>query len=102
MPPQMRDPVLFAIPFFLLLLILEWTAGRKLERIQSADERTRVRSGAFETRVSLASISMGPVSVAFTSALKVIALLFSPAIYASLAKCLLSAHKGCPWVLAIR
>ena len=23
LPPQMRDPVLFAIPFFLLLLVLE-------------------------------------------------------------------------------
>ena len=31
LPPQMRDPVLFAIPFFLLLLIVEWTAARKLE-----------------------------------------------------------------------
>ena len=30
LPPQMRDPVLFAIPFFLLLLIIEWTAARKL------------------------------------------------------------------------
>ena len=34
LPDQMRDPVLFAIPFFLLLLILEWTAARKLERIE--------------------------------------------------------------------
>ena len=34
LPEQMRDPVLFAIPFFLLLLILEWTAARKLERIE--------------------------------------------------------------------
>ena len=24
LPPQMRDPVLFAVPFFLLLLVLEW------------------------------------------------------------------------------
>jgi hypothetical protein len=38
LPSPMRDPVLFAIPFFLLLLILEWTAARKLERIE-ADRR---------------------------------------------------------------
>ena len=35
LPPQMRDPVLFAIPFFLLLLMVEWTAARKLEHIES-------------------------------------------------------------------
>ena len=48
LPEQMRDPVLFAIPFFLLLLILEWTAARKLERIerqtsQSVEETPRGR-----------------------------------------------------------
>ena len=31
----MRDPVLFAIPFFLLLLIIEWTAARKLAHIEA-------------------------------------------------------------------
>ena len=35
LPAEMRDPVLFAIPFFLLLLILEWTAARKLESLES-------------------------------------------------------------------
>ena len=49
LPEQMRDPVLFAIPFFLVLLILEWTAARKLERIERAaatpaDVRARVRT----------------------------------------------------------
>lgn len=33
LPPQLRDPVLVAIPFFLLLLTLEWTAARKLEHL---------------------------------------------------------------------
>ena len=36
LPAEMRDPVLFAIPFFLLLLILEWTAARKLEKFDLA------------------------------------------------------------------
>ena len=26
----MHDPVMFAVPFFLLLLIIEWAAARKL------------------------------------------------------------------------
>ena len=71
LPPQMRDPVLFAIPFFLLLLILEWTAARKLERIETAGTDNpdvahvqRPGAGAYMTRDSWASISMGLVSVA--------------------------------------
>ena len=31
LPAQMRDPVLFAIPFFLLLLVTEWAAARRLD-----------------------------------------------------------------------
>ena len=30
LPPLMHDPVMFAVPFFLLLLIIEWAAARKL------------------------------------------------------------------------
>ena len=101
LPPQMRDPVLFAIPFFLLLLILEWTAARKLEHIDSADERSRPGSGAFHTRDSWASISMGLVSVATTAAWKFIALVGYAAIFAYLAPWHLSAHKWYTWVIAI-
>jgi sterol desaturase/sphingolipid hydroxylase (fatty acid hydroxylase superfamily) len=101
LPPQMRDPVLFAIPFFVLLLILEWTAARKLEHLESADQRSRPSSGAFHTRDSWASISMGLVSVATTAAWKFIALLGYAAIYAYLAPWHLSAHKWYTWVIAI-
>ncbi len=30
LPPPMRDPVLFAVPFFVILLAIEWAAARKL------------------------------------------------------------------------
>ena len=30
LPPLMHDPVMFAVPFFLLLLIIEWAAARRL------------------------------------------------------------------------
>ena len=75
----MRDPVLFAVPFFLLLLILEWTAARKLERIEreasaqaASDGRQSARpgSGAYLTADSWASIWMGLVSVATTAGWK--------------------------------
>lgn len=92
LPPQMRDPVLFAVPFFLVLLILEWTAARKLEQLtdeRSREEPTdtdeRMPSGAYLRRDAWASISMGLVSVATTGAWKFLALLGYAAIYAYVA-----------------
>lgn len=94
----MRDPVLFAIPFFLLLLTLEWTAARKLERLEAAD---RPASGAYLARDSMTSISMGLVSVATTAAWKTLALLGYAAIYAYLAPWHLSVGQWYTWVIAI-
>ena len=107
LPAQMRDPVLFAIPFFLLLLVLEWTAARKLERIESAgkaavtSQRARPVSGAYLARDSWASIWMGLVSVATTAAWKFVALLGYAAIYAYLAPWHLSATRWYTWLVAI-
>jgi sterol desaturase/sphingolipid hydroxylase (fatty acid hydroxylase superfamily) len=102
LPSQMRDPVLFAIPFFLLLLILEWTAARKLERIEAAGaEKPRAASGAYLTRDSIASISMGLVSIATTAAWKTLALLGYAAIYVYVAPWHLSATKWYTWVIAV-
>ena len=97
LPPQMRDPVLFAIPFFLLLLILEWTAARRLEHI----EADRAPSGAFHARDSWASISMGLVSVATMGAWKFLALLGYAAIYTYLAPWHLPATQWYTWVIAL-
>jgi sterol desaturase/sphingolipid hydroxylase (fatty acid hydroxylase superfamily) len=97
LPPQMRDPVLFAIPFFLLLLILEWTAARKLEQLE--DDRTP--SGAYLRRDAWASISMGLVSVATTGAWKFIALLGYAVIYAYVAPWHLPSTAWYTWVIAI-
>src|ERR1700739_1529439 len=98
----MRDPVLFAIPFFLLLLILEWTAARKLEHIEAAGtEKPRPPPGVYSPRDSVASISMGLVSVATTAAWKTLALLGYAAIYAYVAPWHLSATKWYTWVVAI-
>ena len=40
LPEPMRDPVALAIPFFLLLLVIEWTAARVLEHAEEVDGRT--------------------------------------------------------------
>ena len=107
LPVPMRDPVLFAIPFFLLLLILEWTAARKLERIESAGTlastaaAARPRSGAYLTRDAYASISMGLVSIATTATWKFLALLGYVAIFAYLAPWHLAATRWYTWVIAI-
>jgi sterol desaturase/sphingolipid hydroxylase (fatty acid hydroxylase superfamily) len=99
LPPQMRDPVLFAIPFFLLLLIIEWTAARKLEHLVSEDGTPA--NGAYHARDSWASISMGLVSVATMGAWKFLALLGYAAIFAYVAPWQLSASQWYTWVIAI-
>ena len=35
LPPLMHDPVTFAVPFFLLLLVIEWAAARKLAHTEA-------------------------------------------------------------------
>jgi sterol desaturase/sphingolipid hydroxylase (fatty acid hydroxylase superfamily) len=97
LPPQMRDPVLFAIPFFLLLLIIEWTAARKLEH----GNQDRAPSGAYLQRDAWASIWTGLVSVATTAVWKFIALLGYAAIYVYLAPWHLPATAWYTWVIAI-
>ncbi len=99
LPPQMRDPVLFAVPFFLLLLILEWGAARKLQDLEES-EPGRPAAGAYQRRDAWASISMGLVSVVTTAIWKFLALLGYVAIYAYLAPWHLSPRQWYTWVIA--
>nr|WP_179468997.1 sterol desaturase family protein [Mycolicibacterium vinylchloridicum] len=99
LPPQMREPVLFAIPFFLLLLIIEWTAARKLESLTG--ESDRPASGAYLTRDAWNSISMGLVSIATMGAWKFLALLGYAALYTYVAPWHLSPRQWYTWVIAI-
>lgn len=98
LPSQMRDPVLFAIPFFLVLLTVEWAAARKLEHLESDD---RTPAGAFDRRDAWASISMGLVSVATTAAWKFLALLGYAALYAYAAPWHLPSNRWYTWAIAI-
>jgi len=92
LPGPMRDPVLFAIPFFLLLLTLEWTAARKLEDLER---------GSYRSRDAWTSISMGLVSVATTAGWKLLALLGYAALYTYVAPWHLSPRDWYTWVIAI-
>ncbi len=99
LPPQMREPVLFAIPFFLLLLTIEWTAARKLEH--TAPDGGSPAVGAYHTRDSWASVSMGLVSTVTMSVWKFLALLGYAALYAYVAPWQLSATRWYTWVIAL-
>lgn len=106
LPAEMRDPVLFAIPFFLLLLTLEWTAARKLQEVEAvagtADPADpRPASGAYLRADAMASIRMGLVSIATTAFWKTLALLGYAAIFVYVAPWHLSATKWYTWVVAI-
>ncbi len=104
LPAQMRDPVLFAIPFFLLLLVVEWTAARRLEHLESqpaAGADRRSPAGTYERRDAWTSLSMGLVSVVTTAAWKAAALLGYAAIYAYLAPWQLPADRWYTWLIAL-
>ncbi len=98
LPPQMREPVLFAIPFFLLLLILEWTAARKLEHLESGDQPP---AGAYVTRDAWTSLAMGLVSVGTMAVWKLGALIGYAALYTYVAPWQLPSNRWYTWVIAI-
>ncbi|MCK0174030.1 sterol desaturase family protein [Mycolicibacterium sp. F2034L] len=94
----MRDPVLFAIPFFLLLLTLEWTAARKLEHLEGEQ---RSPAGSYARRDAWTSISMGLVSIVTTGAWKFLALIGYAALYTYVAPWHLPATQWYTWVIAL-
>lgn len=103
LPAPMRDPVLFAVPFFLLLLTIEWTAARKLEKddAEQDPDPTRPARGAYLSPDARASISMGLVSVATMGAWKFLGLLGYAALYAYVAPWHLSPRHWYTWVIAL-
>jgi len=96
LPPPMRDPVLFAVPFFLLFLTIEWTAARTLEHDQDRPAR-----GSYRAADARASILMGLGSVATMAFWKFLGLLGYSALYAYVAPWHLSARHWYTWVIAI-
>ncbi|MBD0322627.1 MAG: sterol desaturase family protein [Aldersonia sp.] len=101
LPQPLRDPVALAIPFFLALLILEWTAARVLEHTEGAEQSDRPPRGAYQARDARASIEMGLVSIVTTAAWKALALLAYAVLFAYVAPWQLSASDWYTWVIAI-
>ena len=96
LPPPMRDPVLFAVPFFVLFLTIEWTAARRLEHGQDRPVR-----GSYRAADARASILMGLGSVATMAFWKFLGLLGYSALYAYVAPWHLSARHWYTWLIAV-
>ena len=97
LPPLMHDPVTFAVPFFLLFLVIEWAAARKLAH----SEGERAPSGAYLKPDAWASIWMGIVSVGTSAVMNGIALFGYAALYVYVAPWQLPANAWYTWVIAI-
>ncbi len=105
LPEAMREPTVLAIPFFVAMVALEWTAAWRLEHIESDRPSQRDRAvpttpGAYNTRDSRTSVLMGLVSIVTSAGWKLLALLGYSAIFAYLAPWHLSPGAWYTWVIA--
>jgi len=98
LPPLMHDPVVFAIPFFLILLIIEWASAAKLAHDEAAD---RAPAGAYLRPDAWASIKMGLVSILTSGVVNAVALVAYAALYVYVAPWHLPDNAWYTWVIAI-
>ena len=97
LPPLMHDPVMFAVPFFLLLLVIEWSMAGRLAHLDAE----RAPAGAYLKADAWASIRMGLVSIGTSGVLNGIALFGYAALYVYVAPWHLPATAWYTWVIAI-
>ncbi|WP_307855955.1 sterol desaturase family protein [Nocardioides faecalis] len=104
-PEPLRDPVAFAVPFFVLLVSLEALAAHLLEDEEPAPAapggRTRPPRGGYERRDALASIGAGAVSVLTMSVWKGLGLVVFTVLFAYVAPWQLPADAWWTWAIAI-
>jgi sterol desaturase/sphingolipid hydroxylase (fatty acid hydroxylase superfamily) len=106
-PEPLRDPVALAIPFFVLFVAIEAFAAYHLEddrpptARRAGDGRAMPLTGGYDRRDSVASISMGAVSVVTMSLWKAGALVLYAALFAYVAPWQLPADTWWTWALAI-
>lgn len=104
LPQPLRDPVALAIPFFVLLLIIESVAARVLELredTESVGDPGRPRPGAYRAADTRASISMGLVSIGTMAIWKGLALFGYAVLFAYVAPWQLPADRWYTWVIAL-
>lgn len=96
-PEQLREPTLFAIPFFGLMLGLELFAAAKLEH--SRDDQSRPVSGAYRKEDARASLLMGVVSIGTSALGKFLALFVYAALFAYVAPWQLPIGAWYTWII---
>ncbi|MEE4025473.1 sterol desaturase family protein [Gordonia sp. PKS22-38] len=106
LPEAMREPTVLAIPFFVVMVGLEWWAAWRLdhtdhERPSQRAQRVPAERGTYNPRDSRASLLMGVVSIGTSAAWKALALLAYAAIFAYVAPWQLPADAWYTWVIAI-
>ncbi|MFZ2173858.1 MAG: sterol desaturase family protein [Rhodococcus sp. (in: high G+C Gram-positive bacteria)] len=98
----LHEPVTLAIPFFVLFLVIEWVAARRLEEATiDAEGRARPARGGYDARDARASVSMGLVSITTTAAWKLLALVGYSAVWVYLAPWHLPADAWYTWVILL-
>lgn len=97
LPTLLHDPVSYAIPFFVVALLLEWVSAAKLVH----DGTQRPPAGAYLRPDAWTSIWMGLVSIATSGLFNLIALIGYAALYVYVAPWHLSAGAWYTWLIAI-
>ncbi|MFW0783735.1 sterol desaturase family protein [Gordonia sp. CPCC 206044] len=105
LPDAMREPTVLAIPFFVLMVALEWTSAWKSEHIENRrpsqeDMRTPSTPGTYNPRDSRTSLLMGLVSVGTSAGWKILGLLAYAAVFTYLAPWHLPGGAWYTWVFA--
>ncbi|MDL9938447.1 sterol desaturase family protein [Gordonia sp. ABSL1-1] len=113
LPEAMREPTVLAIPFFVTMLAIEaFAATRADHEVDEASATegatgahvssrgTPIPRGAYDRRDSVASVSMGLVSIATSAGWKALGLLVYVAIFAYVAPWQLPADQWYTWVIA--
>ena len=97
LPMLLDDPVSYAIPFFVVALLLEWMSAAKL----IYDGTSRPPVGAYLRPDAWASIRMGATSILTSAFFNVIAVVGYAALYVYVAPWHLRADAWYTWVVAI-
>jgi sterol desaturase/sphingolipid hydroxylase (fatty acid hydroxylase superfamily) len=95
LPASLHDPIVFAIPAFVVFMLLEMLSLRGMD-----DERAERRYAGFEPRDTRTNIVMGLGSLVINGAARVFALIAYAALY-SLTPLRLDAHRWYTWVIAL-
>jgi sterol desaturase/sphingolipid hydroxylase (fatty acid hydroxylase superfamily) len=99
LPASLQDPIVFAIPAFVVFMLLEMLSMRG-PGVDPGDEHSGGRYTGFEARDTRTNILMGLGSLVVNGAARVFALIGYAALYA-LTPLRLDAHRWYTWVIAL-